>query len=264
VVLMQEYLTVALDQELPSSKNLTAPLAGVDNEIIAYRAIRPAAVISLIFGLLAILCFLNLYFLGFSVLAIACGVWAERKILKDQEIWTGRKFAQTGITLGIVFGLAAFTISTVQGYLRNRELKSFATQFAQVLGKGSIEEIAWFTGNPAGREGKTPAEVYKELSGQSEQMSMPNDQLKMIRDFLEGLSGPPKRTLEFDRLLLEGVQGVTTFGAALYRIHAPEGGDASNDQFVGVDFKGYLEKGKRQWWVESIRYPFEPPKTGTP
>ena len=157
---------MALDQDQKPLASISAPTSGIDNEIAAYRAISPAAILSLICGVLAVLCFTSWFFLAFTLAAIVLGLSAERRIRRDPEIWTGRKLAQAGMALGLVFGLAAVTSTLVQDFLRSRGAGQFASQYAEVLKKGRIEDAAFYTVSPPAREGKKPVEIYKELTAQ--------------------------------------------------------------------------------------------------
>jgi len=118
---------VALDQNLNPSAHREVTNSAIENELPAYRAISPQAVVALICGLLAILSFANLYFLAFAAAAIGLGLLAERKIRRDPEIWTGRGLAHAGAALGLVFGLSAVTSEVVQGYLRSRSARPSAS-----------------------------------------------------------------------------------------------------------------------------------------
>jgi hypothetical protein len=251
-------LNVALDQDLTPSSTNTAPSTGIDNEIAAYRAISPAAVLSLICGLLAVLCFTSWVFLAFTVAAIVLGVAAERRIARDPEIWTGRKLAQAGIALGLAFGLAAVTTTLVQDFLRVRAAQNFASQYAEILNKGAMEEAAWYTVSPPAREGKTPAEVYKELTSQAKPGGMPDEQLGPIRAIKDRLAGGPDEEIVFEKIEGHGVDGMTPYASALFELHGPGSkGFPEKQQYALFFVKGMTTKGKTHWWIENSKFPYE-------
>ncbi|SIN92462.1 protein of unknown function [Singulisphaera sp. GP187] len=249
---------MALDQDQKPSVSISAPISGIDNEIAAYRAISPAAILSLLCGLVAVLCFTSWFFLAFTVAAIVLGLSAERRIRRDPEIWTGRKMAQAGMALGLVFGLAAVTSTLVQDFLRSRGAGHFASQYADVLKKGSIEDAVFYTVSPLAREGKKPAEIYKEISAQA-QPGMPNEQLAALRNLQDRLSSGPGEAIVFERLEGHGLDGMNPYASALYRLQGPGNQKfPEKEQYALIFIKGATIKGRTQWWVENSKFPYEP------
>ena len=123
----------------------------IENEIPTYRAIRPMAVVSLVLGLLALLCFVDPGFLVVAAAAVVAGVLADRKIRRMPEALTGRRLAQAGVALGLTFGLASVTIATVQGYLLKADAVRFGRQYAETLERASVSECVWYRLNPSFR-----------------------------------------------------------------------------------------------------------------
>ena len=74
----------------------------IENEIPAYRAISPLAVLSLVLGLLSLLCFTDPSFLVVAALAVTAGLLADRKIQRMPDVLTGRRLAQAGVALGLL------------------------------------------------------------------------------------------------------------------------------------------------------------------
>jgi hypothetical protein len=250
-------MNVALDQDLTPSSTTAAPSTGMDNEIAAYRAISPAAILSLICGLLALLSFTSWFFLAFTAAAIVLGVAAERRIARDPEIWTGRKLAQAGIALGLVFGLAAVTTTLMQDYLRAKAAERFASQYAEVLKKGTLEDAAWYIASPPAREGKTPAAVYKERTGQG-MPGMPDEQLAAIRAIKDRLDGGPDEEITFEQLEAHGVDGMNPYASALFELRGPGSKQfPAKQQFALFVVKGVTTKGKTEWWIENSKFPYE-------
>ena len=85
----------------------------IENEIPTYRAISARAIFSVAFGVLSGCGFAHWFFYTFAVLAIVFGIWAHLKIKQLPDILTGKGLANFGIGLGLVFGLASGTVSTV-------------------------------------------------------------------------------------------------------------------------------------------------------
>src|SRR5260370_23072337 len=126
----------------------TATVSAIENELPTYRAISPGAVVSLIFGILAVLSFASWYFLAFAAAAIVVGVLSGRKIQKMPDVLTGNGIAQAGIALGRIFGLTAVTIVTVQSALRERQAAAFGPAYEKVLSKGSPNYLLFYNPPP--------------------------------------------------------------------------------------------------------------------
>ena len=145
---------MAIDPNVTRTNPESKPASAIENEIPAYRAISPLAITSLILGALSILSFAHWFFLSFAVAAVVLGFLADRKIGRFSDVLTGRGFAQAGIGLGLIFGLAAVTTSAVQGYLRTSAATRFATAYAQVLQDKSLEDALWYQAPPEAAEGE--------------------------------------------------------------------------------------------------------------
>jgi hypothetical protein len=150
---------------------LSDRLAAIENEIPAYRAIEPVAVISLLCGLTAALCFADLRFLVAAGAALVLGAWADWKIRRMPEVYTGRGLAQAGIALGIVFSLSSATISYVQAAVLRRDALQFAKQYVTVLKGGKIADAVWYRLPPDERRAMTPEEILKKMN-QGDPMSI--------------------------------------------------------------------------------------------
>ncbi|WP_406700380.1 DUF4190 domain-containing protein [Singulisphaera sp. Ch08] len=249
---------MALDQDQKPSASISAPTSGIDNEIAAYRAISPAAILSLLCGVVAVLSFTSWFFLVFTIAAIALGLSAERRIRRDPEIWTGRKMAQAGIALGLIFGLAAVTSTLVQDFLRSRAAGQFASQYADILRKGKIEDAAYYTVSPLAREGKKPGEVFKELTAQA-QPGMPNEQLTTLQGIHDRLTSGPGESIAFERIEAHGLEGMNAYASVLYLLKGPGTQKyPEKEQFALIFMKGATIKGKTQWWIENSKFPYEP------
>ncbi len=144
----------------------TAPVttSAIENEIPAYRAISPAAVVALILGLISVFSFVSLYFLVVAAAAVLVGLAADRKIQKVPDVLTGRSLAQAGVGLGLIFGLTSLSVSGVQNVLRASEAKRVARSYETVLTKGTFSEAVWYAQHPDLRDRVSPDKLVDEQS----------------------------------------------------------------------------------------------------
>ena len=110
---------MATDQKISTID--TEPVASgpvIENEIPTYRAISARAIFSVAFGVLSACTLAHPFFYVFAILAIGFGIWAHLKIQQFPDMLTGQGLANVGIGLGLVFGLASGTFSTVQYFVQ--------------------------------------------------------------------------------------------------------------------------------------------------
>ena len=74
---------MALHPNVSPADPEATPRPAIENELPAYRAISPHAVVGLIAGVLAVISFASLYFLAFAVIAILLGIYADRRIRRS-------------------------------------------------------------------------------------------------------------------------------------------------------------------------------------
>jgi hypothetical protein len=250
---------VALDQNLTPPLPREATASAIENELPAYRAISPHAVLALLCGLLAILSFTSWFFLVFAVGAIGLGVLAERKIRRDPEIWTGRGLAQAGAALGLVFGLSAITNDLVQDFLRSRAASSFSKQYASVVKRGSVEDAMFYAMTPAGRAGKKPAELYKEFKEHSDPRGMETSAYATIEKMKRRVDASPDEDVHFVKLEGHGVEGLVQFATALFELHGPGNKEfPEKEQHALLLIKGTTVGKKTEWFIEDVKYPYQP------
>src|SRR5205807_2081309 len=118
---------------------------------------------SVICGIVASFSFAHLDFLVFAVLAVVLGVLANVAINRHPDMLTGRRLANAGIAMGLIFGLVAATYTAVQSFVLTREAAKFGRQYAEVFQQRSLGEILWYRLNPEIRKTKTPHEVLQEF-----------------------------------------------------------------------------------------------------
>jgi hypothetical protein len=254
---------VSIDQNLSAPPGQVRSSAANENEIISYRAISPRAIFALIFGVLSILCYTHVYFLFFAALAVVLGITAERRIQRYPDMLTGRGFAQAAIVMGLLFGLTSLTISTVQSFLRERQAKSFARQYQDLLAKGSLDELIFYGQAPVARKNTTPEKLVKDMKSANADQSMFMMQTEGLRTLKDQL-GKSGADIHFERIENHGVDGLNLFAAVLYEVHLPKGAKVNEreipaDQSFALAFmKAAKEDGKYQWWVEDLKFPYKP------
>lgn len=249
---------MALDQNLTPPAPETMRTPAIENEIPAYRAISPYAVLSLVCGVLAILSFANWFFLAFAALAVIFGIQADRRIKRDPEIWTGRGLGQAGIALALVFGLSAVTLSLVQDQLTKRAASRFAQQYADILKNRPIADAIYYQISPLAREGKTPAELYKEVKSQSDPIAM-DSRFGPVENMKKRLSAGTGQDVHFETLEATGFDGITPVATALLELHGPASKDfPQKEQYALLVLRGVSDKGKLHWMIEEAKFPYEP------
>ncbi len=249
---------MVIDQNV-SLKTADQTSSVIENELSAYRAISTAAVFALIFGVLSVLSFASLYFLAFSVLAIFLGFKAEKTIQKFPDMFTGRRFAQTGFGLGLIFGLTAFTIVNVQGFLRANSAKTFAREMESTFQKGTLEQVIWNMQAPALRGTMTPKELVEKMRGKDgAPQQMVDAQFASVKSIKDALSSPGSE-IHFASIERHGDIELTMYAAALFEIHDPQSKNAEDkERFALASMKAMRNsKGKYEWWVDDIKFPYQ-------
>ncbi|MHC5537832.1 DUF4190 domain-containing protein [Singulisphaera rosea] len=250
---------MAVDQNLTPPTRETPSYSGIDNEIPAYRAINPYAVLSVLLGILGLLSFTSPYFLTFSVIAVLLGLYADRRIKKDPEIWTGRTLAQIGTTLGVAFGFGAITMTMVTGYLRKQDASRFAAKYADVLKSEKLENAIWYTASPTMREGKSPDEYYKMLKSQPPEKNVLQMQSGAILAIKKEVEDHPGTEIHFTGIETHGLDGISPYATALIEVHTPpEKGEPEKEQTALFLLKQVVHDGKPEWWIDESKFPYQP------
>ena len=109
---------MATDQKSSNLLSETTESSPIENELPTYRAISSRAILSVLCGILSLFSIANSFFFIFAVLAVVLGLTADWNIQRYPDILTGRRLAQTGVALGLIFGLGVFTANSVQSYIR--------------------------------------------------------------------------------------------------------------------------------------------------
>jgi hypothetical protein len=246
---------VSIESNLTPRPAEPSTVSAIENEIPSYRAISPQAVFSLICGVLAVLSFVHPVFLGCAAGAVLLGILADRKIRRMSDVLTGREIAQAGIALGLIFGLAAITTTSVQSWVRVREAAKFARSYGDVLNVGSLQEAFWYGQNPSYRQGKTPDELYAETrkaGGPSFEMGeTPLNELK-AHIAKEGAK------LRFVKIEQHGKDKLDLFATALYELDRTATKEHPEDkEFALAILRGSNSDRKYEWWTEKLVFPYK-------
>jgi hypothetical protein len=238
--------------------------SAIENELPTYRAICNRAVASLLCGALASFSFANLGFVIFAVLAVVLGLSAHVAIKRNPDILTGRRLANAGIGLGLVFGLTVVTYSTIQSFILAREARKFAVFYAKVLKEGGIGDAMLYRQPPNLREKKTAADVEKEFA---EMKARERGMMEMRMASLTGLQKalkPKDAHLDFVAIESQGVDEghvgqIGYFATALFDVE----GAAPSKNAAGANNALLLLKGAPkgrhyEWWVDEVIYPYTP------
>jgi Domain of unknown function (DUF4190) len=231
----------------------------IENEIPAYRAISPGAIFSLILGILSFFSYTSLWFLALSIGAVVIGALSMRKIRRMPDILTGEKFAQAGIFLGLVFGLTASTISTVQQVIRMRRAEAVARSFERVIKEGTIEDCLWYSQHPERRKGLTPKKLAIEMKSQSPQnVQMMEMELKPLRD-LKAHADEPNARIHFLRIEGVGDPGTALEAEALYEVHSPQSKTPGDKDTFALAIVHQVDTNRKlEWWCDKVIFPYKP------
>lgn len=236
--------------------------AVIENEIPTYRAVSTRAIFALLCGLLAAFSFTHPIFYLFAVLAVILGVSADRSIQRHPDMLTGQTLARLGVLLGLVFGLSIAAITNLQSLLIRREASVFATQYAQTLKSGTIQDLYWLGLPPVVRETKTAQEYWTELQGSAKQELAMNEMKNApLRALYERLKSSPDQKVSFQHV--EGQsddRDMTPVILAVFEIDGPATPEHSEHELALGVIKGFMPENssKYEWWMDDLRYPYQP------
>jgi len=236
----------------------------IENEIPTYRAISNRAVFSVICGVLAAFSFADLIFLVFAVLALVLGVTANLVIKRKPDLLTGRRLANVGIALGLVFGLTVITYTVIQNFILAREATKFALTYAKVLKEGRLGDALLLRDPQEAREKKTAEEKEKEYESMRTRERMMIDQKMAPLLNLRKAIARKDVDLHFVDIETQGVDenragGVYFYATALYEVEKPAAKeDSGRPQYALALFKGQQKGRHYDWWVEDVLFPYQP------
>jgi hypothetical protein len=236
----------------------------IENELPTYRAISSRAVFSVLCGAMAVFSFAELIFLIFAVFAVVLGLMANVVIKRNPDRLTGRRLANAGIALGLVFGLTVITYTAIQALILKREASKFGLLYAQVLKEGSFGDALLMRADPETRKTQTAADAETDFN------KMKSRERGMIDQKFAGLLNLRKALGEKDtHLHLIGIEGqgedenrvgrVGYYAFVLYELEGPPGkGDSDARQFALASLKGYTSGRHYEWHVEDVIFPYTP------
>ncbi len=239
-------------------------VSAIENELPTYRAITPLAVFALVCGFGAICSFAHPFFYVFSILAIGLGIAAHRAVKRYPDMLTGGRLANAGIALGLVFGLVAGTVGSIQYFVRSRAATNFAHEYADVINRRSLGEMLWYNVAPAFRKEKTEADVLKEYEANRAKSAMMVDQkMGQMVALHKRVAASKEAKLRFVRM--EGLGeddshgSLSVFALALFELEgAATKEKPEKEQYALAIFKG-VSKGRHfEWWVEDVHFPYVP------
>jgi hypothetical protein len=251
---------VATDQKESSVVSGGPQVSAIENEIPTYRAVSTRAVFSLLCGILSALSIAHTSFFTFSVLAIILGLTADRKIQRYPDILTGRGLAQTGAGLGMVFGLGIGTLLFVQNYLRSRSAEEFAKYYVETFRNGSLAEIYWLGMPPAQRKEMSADDVMMKLQSAEQRETMMFEMRNAgVKNLKKRLDQSKDQDLHFVKLEMQSSDGTNLYAAALLEVHGPVTPEfPAEEEYALAVLKGKSEGRKHEWWVDELRYPYNP------
>lgn len=253
------------DQTAPLTAEAAPPRSSaIENELPTYRAISNRAIFSVICGALAAFSFAELWFLAFAVLAIVLGISAHLAIKRHPDLLTGSRLANTGIGLGLVFGLMVLTYTTVMSIIITREAGRFAVTFAKVLKEGSLGDAFLYRLPPEQRKDRTAASMEQEWEQQKARERGLAEQKMLGLNLLRRALLPKDAHLRFVGVETYGVDEervdkVGYYAAVLYEVehfdpkYGPKGG-----QYALALFKGAPSGRHIEWYNDTILYPYRP------
>ena len=221
---------MATDQKSPPVADEAALLpSSIENEIPSYRAISKYAIFSVLFGIVASFSLASLFFLVFSVIAVILGILAHIGIKQYPDMLTGRRLANLGIALGLIFGLVVATYTTVQYLVLKREAERFGEIYAKVLAEGNLGDALWYGMYPDSRKDKTPADALRDQQGKGqfrkERMFM-DQKLAPLQGLKKKLAAASGTHLHFVDIEKQGIDEsgaqIAYFATALYEIEGTE------------------------------------------
>lgn len=234
--------------------------SAIENELPTYRAISWRAILSLLLGILALFSVAHSSFYLCAVLAVLLGITADWNIQRYSDILTGRKLAQTGVALGLIFGLGIFTVTTVQAMVRSHSAASYARYYAEVAKTASLPDLMMLGIPPSQRSSVTPEDLMKRLESSKRKDPTVEMKLTPIRSLKKRLDSSKDQEIHFVKLEIEGREKLTHIALALFEIHGPKTKEfPQKEEFALVRLRGSSEMGKGyEWWVDDVSYPYKP------
>ena len=247
---------VSIHPQVSAVNTESVTQSAIENEIPAYRAVSARAVACLIMGILSVLCFTDYWFLILAGLTIVTGILANRAIDRMPDILTGKAISHAGISLALIFSLSAVTFSTMTYYLRANQAKIFAMKMQDVLYRGSLEEAMFYFQTPENRKDSSPEKMVEKMpkSGpEADSMGMQFGPLKELKKAI----ALKDSDFHFDEIEKVADDGASIYAASVFEVHAPNAAAPfPKEGYAFLLLKGNKNKGKYEWLIAEIRYPY--------
>ena len=247
---------VSIHPQVSAVNNETGTSSVIENEIPAYRAVSASAVVCLVMGILSLLCFIDYWFLILAGLTILTGVLAIRAIDRMPDALTGKPIAQAGIALALVFSFSSVTFSTTTYYLRANQAKIFAMKMQDVLNRGTLDEAMFYFQTPENRKTSSPekmAEIMPKSGAEAEAMGMQFTSLKDLKKVL----ATKDSDFHFEEIERVADDGASIYASAIFETHSPNApAPFPKEANAFVLLKGKKNKGKYEWLIAEVRYPY--------
>jgi Domain of unknown function (DUF4190) len=230
----------------------------IENELPTYRKISNRAVFSLLSGVLAAVSFADLTFLIFAVLAVVLGILANLAIKRTPDVLTGRRLANTGIAMGVIFGLTVLTYTYVHSVILGRSAAKFGREYAEILNAKHLGAYLLYR-EPAEQRTKSPDEKEKEYTSTKEKDRFMMDQrlaqILKLKKLLE--QGGHVEFVDIERQGIDSSHpdAVYYFASAIYEVDAATKGESAHQYALAI-FKGKVKGRHFEWWVEDTRFPY--------
>ena len=255
---------MAIDPHPPTSPVAPGPRPVIDNEFPAYRAISGAAVASLLLGLTSILCFADYRFLGVAAAAVILGILASRKIARLSDILTGKRMAEVGMALGLVFAISSVTVGVASDLVLRWEVSKFANSYVKVLKDDPLAVAIWFQQPPDSRKAKSPDDILNELRNTkggppgNDPYSERTTPILKIKNRIGGKG----ESIRYAKLESKYTDGLTQYANALLDLDGPGSTEfPEKEEFALLELVKSQGVGKNDWMVKEVRYPYKPLST---
>lgn len=123
-----------------------------DADFADYRPFVWQAIASLLFGIASPAAFLHYGFLFVPALGVLFGVWALRRIGKDATGLSGRKTAWLGLSISLIFLVAAPADTVAYHRVLVKEARQFSKLWIQFLTRGEPQNAFQLTVVPQARQ----------------------------------------------------------------------------------------------------------------
>ena len=184
---------MATDHKSTSVLYRTRRGSAIENELPTYRAVSSRAVLSLVCGILALFSIANSFFYIFAVLAVVLGFTADWNIQRYPDILTGRRLAQTGAALGLIFGLSVFTVYSVQGSSALAMPRASPSTMGRSLKTGDLAHLLWLKSSFHRKSVSAEEVMEKSRTAKKKEAAMDEKKTSSLRNLkkrLDSSQGP--------------------------------------------------------------------------